>query len=133
VYIFSVWGPIDRNEFAEEVERAVGELFPQSPPRFLSRTPHGHGDPAKIEEDLRDAGWARAPRIEVVTFTSRAPSPDIPALAYAQGTVMRSEIEAIDPSRLDEATQVATAAIAKRFGSGPVAGIIEALVVTIER
>jgi len=38
-----------------------------------------------------------------------------------------------DPSRLDEATDAATAAIARRFGAGPVDGRIQAHVVAIKR
>ena len=48
---------------------------------------------------------------------ARQLSPRIPALAYCQGTPLRSEIEARDKSRLGEATDVAAEAIAKRFGA----------------
>ena len=63
----------------------------------------------------------------------RASSPDVPAIAYCQGTPLRSEIEARDASRLTEATSVAAAAVAKRFGSGAVDGKIQATVVAVQR
>jgi hypothetical protein len=47
-----------------------------------------------------------------------------------QGSPLRNEIEARDPARLDEATDRAEAAIRARFGSGPVEGRMQALVVT---
>jgi hypothetical protein len=64
---------------------------------------------------------------------SRADSPRVPAVAYCQGTPLRNEIEARDPSRLLEATDIAAAAIAQRFGPGAVDGKIQAHVVTVER
>jgi hypothetical protein len=46
---------------------------------------------------------------------------------------MRNEIEARDAARLAEATDAAAAAIAVRFGSGPVTGKIKAHVITAVR
>jgi hypothetical protein len=46
---------------------------------------------------------------------------------------LRSEIEARDKTRLEEATDAGAAAIARRFGSGAVDGKIQAHVITIER
>ena len=57
----------------------------------------------------------------------------MPAVAYCHGTPLRNEIEARDASRLDEATQAAAQAIAARFGPGPVDGMIQALVVEVQR
>jgi hypothetical protein len=70
--------------------------------------------------------------IETVTARSHASSAWIAAVAYCQGTPLRSEIEARDASRLDEATRVANAALVKRYGSGAVHGKIQALVVSVE-
>ena len=63
---------------------------------------------------------------------SQADSPRIPAVAYCQGTPLRSEIEARGPSRLIEATDVASSAIAHQFGSETVDGKIQAHIVAIE-
>ena len=47
-----------------------------------------------------------------------------------QRTPLRNEIEARAPDRLVEATEAAAARIAARFGSGPIDGKIQALVIT---
>ena len=130
---FSVWDRIEDNEIADEVTRALATLFPDDPPRFLARTPHGYHDGEAIARDLAAGGFADAPRIDVRTERSRAGSPREPAIAYCEGTPLRSEIEARDASRLAEATDVATAAVARRFGPGAVDGKIQALVVTAKR
>ena len=57
----------------------------------------------------------------------------VPAIAYCQGTPLRSEIEARDAARLDEATDAATEAIALRFGRGAVDAKIQAHIATIEK
>ena len=60
------------------------------------------------------------------------PSPRDPAIAYCHGTPLRNEIEAHDASRLGEATDVAAAAIARKFGRGTVEGKIQAHMIIIE-
>ena len=133
VFIFNVWDRIEENEFADTVTTALESLFPTDPPRFLARTPHGYHDRPAIERDLASGGFGASPRIATVAARSRASSPLIPALAYCQGTPLRSEIEARDASRPGAATGVATEAIARRFGRGSVDGKIQAHIVTIER
>jgi SAM-dependent methyltransferase len=131
--LFNVWDRIEENEFAHVVTGALESVFPDDPPRFMARIPHGYHDLRVIGRDLRDGGFARLPQFDTVPARSKAASPRIPALAYCQGTPLRSEIEARDKSRLGEATDVAAAALARRFGAGAVDGGIRAHVVVVER
>jgi SAM-dependent methyltransferase len=133
VFIFNAWDRIEENEFADVVTQELAVLFPQDPPRFMARTPHGYHDRSTIERDLKGGGFAEQPRIDTVAARSRAASPRIPAIAYCQGTPLRSEIEARDAARLGEATDVAANAIARKFGTGAVDGKIQAYVVTVDR
>ena len=132
-FIFNVWDRISENEFADAVTNALESIFPNDPPRFLARTPYGYYDHRVIEQDLKNGGFVASPQIETVTARSRAVSFRIPALAYCQGTPLRNEIESRDSSLLDEATDVAAEAIAKKFGRGSVEGNIQAHIVTIEK
>ncbi|BAL26924.1 class I SAM-dependent methyltransferase [Azoarcus sp. KH32C] len=129
VFIFSVWDHIAENEFADVVTTALAAVFPEDPPRFLARTPHGYHDRQVIERDLARAGFSEPPRFDTVAARSHATSFRLPAIAYCQGTPLRNEIETRDASRLDEATEVAAASIAGRFGTGAVDGKIQAHVV----
>lgn len=131
VFIFSVWDRIAENEFADTIMTALESVFPDDPPRFMARTPHGYYEPGPIARDLAAAGVTTAPRIDTVAARSRAKSPRDPAVAYCQGTPWRNEIEARDAARLGEATDVAAEAIARRFGRGTVDGKIQAHVITI--
>jgi ubiquinone/menaquinone biosynthesis C-methylase UbiE len=130
--LFNVWDRIEENEFADIVVKSVATLFPEDPPLFLARTPHGHHDTAVLETQLRAAGFGTV-MSEAVTGESVAPNALSVAIGYCQGTPMRTEIEAHGPSRLAEATNVAAAAIGNRFGSGPVTGKIRAHVITAMR
>ena len=131
VFIFNVWDKIEHNEFADTVTTALASVFPDDPPRFMARTPHGYHDRVQITRDLAHGGFTALPQIDTVTARSRARSARDVAIAYCQGTPLRSEIETRDATRLAEATDVAAEAIARRFGSGAVEGKIQAHVVTI--
>jgi ubiquinone/menaquinone biosynthesis C-methylase UbiE len=128
-FIFNVWDKIADNEFADVVTSALAEIFPHDPPRFLARTPHGHHDAEQIRRELKAAGFSEI-AIEAVDETSRAASARDAAVAYCQGTPLRSEIEARDATGLERATVHAAAALARRLGNGAIEGRIRAIVVT---
>jgi SAM-dependent methyltransferase len=127
-FLFNVWDRIEENVFADEVTHALARLFPNDPPRFLARTPHGYHDTALIRSELAEAGFSHV-EIETRAEQSRASSPRLAAVAYCQGTPLRNEIEARDAGQLDAATDYATSAIADRHGSGEVAAKIQAHVI----
>ncbi len=132
-FIFNVWDTIEQNEFADIVTTVLREMFPADPPRFMARVPHGYYNIDAISAHLIDGGFTGRPTFVTLAARSQAVSPSIPAIAYCQGTVLRSEIETRDPSRLLEATDAAALAIAKRFGNVAVDGKIQAHVITVKR
>jgi ubiquinone/menaquinone biosynthesis C-methylase UbiE len=127
-FLFNVWDRIDENVFADDVTNALAKIFPDDPPRFLARTPHGYHDTALIRSELEEAGFSRV-TIETRAERSRASSPRLAALAYCQGTLLRNEIEARDAGKLKAATDYAASAIADRHGSGKVDAKIQAHVI----
>jgi ubiquinone/menaquinone biosynthesis C-methylase UbiE len=128
-FFFNVWDRIEDNEIADVVTQALATVFPHDPPRFMARTPHGYHDRDQIRSDLKAAGFTGI-TIDAVEHRSRAPSPREPAIAYCQGTPLRSEIEARGAPGLEAATESAVEALARRFGSGAVDGKIRALVIS---
>ena len=133
VLVFNVWDRLEENEFADTVTAALASVFPEDPPRFLARTPHGYHERSRIEQDLVSSGFSAPLEIVTLAARSRAKSPRDPAIAFCQGTPLRNEIEAHGASRLGEATDLAADAIGRRFGRGDVDGKMQAHVVTIER
>ena len=132
-FLFNVWDRIEENEFADIVTTSLESVFPDDPPRFMARTPHGYHDLLVIQEDLEKGGFSEPRRVETLSARSRAGSPRIPAIAYCQGTPLRNEIEARDASRLGAATHVAATAIAAKHGSGEVDGKIQAHIIVAIR
>ena len=68
-FLFNAWDRIEENVFADDVTNALAEFFPNDPPRFMARTPHGYHDTALIrqrsgegrlfERDDRNQGGAK--------------------------------------------------------------------------
>lgn len=133
LFLFNTWDRIEENEFADTVTTALESVFPEDPPRFMVRIPHGYHDPLIIERDLADGGFIASPEITTLAARSRAESPRVPAIAYCQGTPLRNEIDERNASLLGKATDIAAEAIARRFGPDAVDGRIQAHIVTIEK
>jgi ubiquinone/menaquinone biosynthesis C-methylase UbiE len=68
-FFFNVWDRIEENDFARIVTDVTATVFPTDPPRFMARTPHGYHDTARIDADLRQAGFAA---IEITTLPQRS-------------------------------------------------------------
>ena len=130
--IFNVWDRIETNEFADVVTAAVASVFPDNPPQFLPRTPHGYYDESLIGKELSEAGFARA-SFDSLDAISSAPSPRHPAIAYCQGTPLRNEIEERGAGLLDHVTERAATAISDRFGTDDVAAKMRGHVITALR
>ena len=113
-----------------EIDAALRSQYPADPPDFIGRIPHGYHDPARIEADVRAAGFSKV-RIETITHVARVPSARAAAVAWCQGTPMRSEIEARG-GPLDAVTDRVAEALERNRGTGPVESAIQALIVTAE-
>lgn len=131
-YIFSVWDRIEANDFVDVIMQALAEVFPQNPPQFMQRTPHGHYDQETIRSNLQAAGFTNI-TIEPVDAISRADSARTVVFAYCEGSPLKGEIEERGAPGIDAATARATDALIKHFGSGPVEGKIRAYVVTARK
>jgi SAM-dependent methyltransferase len=131
--LFNVWDSIEYNDFANTVTDALATMFPEDPPRFLARTPHGYHDNERIRCDVLGAKFDPGVTIETIEARSRAASCDSPAIGFCQGSPLRNEIETRRPGGLAAATDVATKLIGERFGQTDIDGSIRALVVTAHR
>jgi SAM-dependent methyltransferase len=132
-FLFNVWDRIEENELPAVVTSALAETFPDDPPRFMERTPHGYWDVERVRQDLALGGFTTPASITTLAHGARAPSARDAAIAFCQGTPWRNEIEARDPARLEEATTTAAKRIAGRFGDGPAFGKIQAHIVDVTR
>ncbi|CAB4363868.1 MAG: methyltransferase domain-containing protein [Actinobacteria bacterium] len=128
-FLFNVWDRIEHNEFAQVVSSAVADLYPDDPPTFMERIPHGYFLPDVIRADLVAAGFDGAIDVEEVASRSRAATSAVVATAYCHGTPMRNFLEARGVGHLDAATAAAESAVARSFGRTDLDGRINAFVV----
>jgi hypothetical protein len=106
---------------------ALAGAFPDDPPTFLARVPHGYHDEELIAADLASAGFDDV-QIETVELECTGKRANDLAHGYCRGTPLRGEIEARGP--LDATTRDVAVALERRFGTGPVLGRMSALVVS---
>jgi ubiquinone/menaquinone biosynthesis C-methylase UbiE len=132
LFLFNVWDQISENELADVVTQSLAVLYPNDPPRFLSRIPHGYYNVRRIRSELSAAGFADI-SVNYLDKTSNASSPLDPAIAYCQGTPLRNQIEARDAAGVERATIRVAEAVAHRFGNHAGVSRIRALVVTAVR
>ncbi|HEY0412592.1 MAG TPA: methyltransferase domain-containing protein [Allosphingosinicella sp.] len=128
ILLFNVWDRLEANPAAAAVAEAVAAVFPDDPPSFLSRTPYGYHDAARIAADLAAAGFADA-AIETVAKRSRGRASDV-APGLCEGSPLRAEIERRAPARLAEATAAALARLREAAGGDEIDLPMSALVVT---
>lgn len=131
-FLFNVWDSVSENIFIKVVSGTLAAAFPHDPPTFAERIPHGYFDLDRIREHLRASDFGDV-TIETLDRTSTARSARDVAVAFCQGTPLRTEILTRDAARLEEVTEMATVALTKRFGSGPVEGPMRAHVISAVR
>jgi SAM-dependent methyltransferase len=131
-FLFNIWDKIEANVFAQVTTEALITLFPDDPPLFLARTPHGHYRTGIVGDALNMAGFGNV-AIEPVELESRLPTAGDLAIGFCQGSPLRNEIEERRPGGLAAVTEAVARAIAARLGEGPISGEMRAYVITASR
>lgn len=128
-FLFSCWGPLAAHDVEAAVMATLAAIFPEDPPTFLARVPHGYHDVDRVTADLTTAGFQG---VRVVTVELECLARDASSLArgYCGGTPLRAEIEA--RGDLEKTTLGVTDALRRRFGPGQVVGRMTALVFTAD-
>lgn len=127
-FVFNCWGPLATHDVEAAVMAALAEIFPDDPPSFLARVPHGYGVDT-VAADLTAARFGDL-RVETVELNCTARSAGDLARGYCRGTPLRPEIET--RGDLDATTRAVASALERRFGPGPVVGRMSALVVSAD-
>jgi len=99
-YLIVIWDRLDRNPVSKQVHEIVASLFPDDPPQFFGRTPHGYADPGDIRRDLEAAGYTSID-IDTVKARGTLSSARDAAMALVAGSPLRSEIEERDPDAIE--------------------------------
>ncbi len=128
-FLFNCWGPLASHDVETTVMAVLAKSFPDDPPSFLARVPHGYHDVDRIAADLTAAGFGGV-HVETVELDSTGRSAADLASGYCRGTPLRAEIEA--RGDLEATAHAVATALERRFGSGLVVGRMAALVVSAD-
>lgn len=128
--VFNTWDRLEANVLAERVHRLVAGRFPDDPPAFVERVPHGYHDAERIRSDLAAAGIAAVTIDRMDAMSSPTSARDV-AIGFCQGTPLRNELESRGAD-MEAVTAEVEAAIAGEFGREAVSAPIGALVVTAQ-
>jgi SAM-dependent methyltransferase len=130
-FLFVVWDDYSRMSNAPIAIAAgtIGAMLGREPLSLLSPPYH---DEDTIRADLAAAGYGVV-QIERISQPACAVSARDAAVITVQGSMIRTAIEAAYPERLEEATEAVEQVMLARFGSGPIKGTTNALIVTAEK
>ena len=128
-FLFNSWGPLATHEVEVAVMAALAEIFPEDPPSFLARVPHGYHDADRITADLMQARFDGI-SVAQVELNCTAKSVGDLARGYCRGTPLRPEIEA--RGDLDATTLAVAAALERQLGAGPVVRPMSALIASAD-
>lgn len=126
-WLFNVWDALEANPGSDAIYHAVRDAVPEPKPAFLARTPFGYHDDARIESELRGAGFAEV-RIERIARLSPPGSAAALARGMCEGSPLAAELALHGP----ELTAAALAAASEKAAEiEPAEGFaMSALVVT---
>lgn len=116
-FLFSTWDELDRNPTALAITEILRSMFPDDPPDFLARIPHGYADPGEVRRDLEAAGF-EVLGIERVESMAKTPSVAELTNGFCEGTPIRFGLE--ERGDRDELAATVAARMVDRFGRGPV-------------
>jgi ubiquinone/menaquinone biosynthesis C-methylase UbiE len=107
-YLLVTFNRLDLNPVPEAAGKAVATLFPEDP-RYMERGPFSYTDGALVAEHLRRAGFENI-EVETVELSSLVSAEDA-AHGIVLGSPFRAEIERLDPSALERATDAVEQAL----------------------
>ena len=125
--VFAVWDDVSTSPFTHSMVESLAAVFPEDPPTFIKRVPHGYADTDLMRSDLA-AGGLQATSVERVVLTGYAPDARTLTEGFCLGTPLRFALE--ERGDLMELTGRLAAEMTARLGAGPLEGESAAWVVT---
>lgn len=125
--VLTTWDEAETSPFPRALVASLTAMFPDDPPSFVVRIPHGYADPERIRADLAAAGFGSV-EVERTVLRGRAPSAETLAEGFALGTPLRFVLR--DRGGVDELGRRLGEEMTARLGEGPVEGDLAAFLVT---
>jgi SAM-dependent methyltransferase len=129
-YVFTVWDKVERSQFPAALVAGLADIFPDGPPDFVARIPHGYHDLEQIRSDAA-AGGLKVESIERIVLRGTAPSARTLAEGFCYGTPLRFALQ--ERGDMRELTEAVAERMTLRLGAGSVEGDLAAFVVSARR
>jgi SAM-dependent methyltransferase len=125
--VFAVWDVVSVSPFPQAMVESLAAVFPDDPPTFIVRIPHGYSDPTQIRSDLV-AGGMTPISVDRLVLTGTAPSARTLAEGFGLGSPLRFALQERGP--LEDLVDRLADEMTARLGEGPLEGESAAWVVT---
>lgn len=125
--LVSTWDRVEANLFAAELVEALERVFPDDPPTFVVRVPHGYHDVDVVRADSEAAGLVDV-GVETVALTSTAASAHDFAVGICTGSPLRAGLT--ERGDLAPTVDRVAAELTALLGEGPVSGPMSAHVLS---
>jgi SAM-dependent methyltransferase len=125
--LFTVWDKVEATGFAAVVVAALAEVFPDDPPDFVARVPHGYHDTGRIRQDLA-AGGMVAEDVERLVLRGNARSARTLVEGFCYGTPLRFALQ--ERGDVDQFAARLTELVTRELGAGPVESDLGAYLVS---
>ncbi len=125
--VLTVWDTVDGCDLPAALVACLNEMFPDDPPTFAVRIPHGYADPEQITADLQTGGLVDV-RVERVVLRGAPTRPAVFAEGVCLGTPLRFELQ--KRGDVADLNRRLTRRLTDLLGRYPVAGSLAAFVVT---
>ena len=130
VFIFSVWDTVDTSPFPAALVSGLAAVFPDDPPDFVARIPHGYHNPEQIRVDV-GAGGLVLQNIERFVLRGIAASARTLAEGFCCGTPLRFALQ--ERGDVEHIIGAVAEQMTARLGAGPVEGDLAGFVVSARR
>ena len=128
--LFAVWDVVEVSPFPAAMMASLSTMFPDDPPGFIVRLPHGYADPDQIRADVQ-AGGLVVESLQRVVLTGTASSAEGLTEGFCLGTPLRFALQ--ERGELDVLIVQLTEQMVTRLGPGPLEGESAAFVITARR
>ncbi len=128
--LYLTWDAIELCDIESAVVASVHAMFPDDPPTFLERIPHGYHDPDALRADV-EAGGLVDVHVEPVALRGTAESAGRLGEGYGLGSPLRFELD--KRGDLDELVARLSDQLLTRLGDGPITGGLSAQVITARK
>ncbi|WP_354570180.1 class I SAM-dependent methyltransferase [Glaciihabitans sp. UYNi722] len=128
--IFAVWDVVSASPFPLAMVDSLAAVFPDDPPTFIVRVPHGYADTGQIRSDLV-AGGMQETGLERVVLSGVAVDARTLTEGFCLGTPLRFALQ--ERGDLDTLTARLADEMTSRLGDGPLEAESAAWVVTAKK